>query len=601
MSIREKNKEILLKYYNLDIDKIAPELTDSRYKTELTRKGMVTVSVDGKYIHSRYDPEGEADKIVKMSADSSSDCWVLGGFGLGYHLEAFIRNTDDVKAVVAEPDTDLFIKAVEEKDLSEILMSGRIILMIGADPESVISTLNMFQFEKIKYFQIRSEYEINSEYFEKLKSSVASYISRKDVNNNTLIRFGKLWVKNLLLNLPVFSVSPGINSLKGKFNNIPALILAGGPGLDKSLIHLSKYREKCIVIAVDTSLSACLRAGVEPDFLVVVDPQYWNYRHLDRCRLENTVIISEPSTYPHTFRNTDQNYIFASSVFPLGKKIEKETFIRGKLGAGGSVSTSAWDFARTAGCSPIIFAGLDLSYPDKLTHFKGSFFEERAHTLSERTKSAALMDYRLITDASLLEAESNCGSTVLTDRRLIIYKQWFEEQNKQYDQETLTLSDKGIKIEGIKLTEHDYMISLPDKREDFDSNLKKIHSDIKNVNTDTSKYIETAEKISASLCSLMKTAEDGVLLCREILDSGNLSGSDADKLNKIDSEILSGESRDTAGFLLQEISRKILNSEKETDFSKIINNSLSIYESLFKSSAYHIDLIKKAVKMLSSC
>ena len=168
MSIREKNKEILLNYYNLDIEKIAPSLSENRYKTEISRKGEPTVSAGGKYIHSRYDPAGEADKIIKMSADTSSDCWVFGGFGLGYHLEAFLKYTDDVKAVAAEPDKELFLKAVEERDLSEILLSGRIILMIGADAESVVSTLNMFQFEKIKYFQIRSEYEISSEYFEKL-------------------------------------------------------------------------------------------------------------------------------------------------------------------------------------------------------------------------------------------------------------------------------------------------------------------------------------------------------------------------------------------------------------------------------------------------
>ena len=599
MSIREKNKEILLKYYNLDIDKIAPSPPENRYKTEISRKGGLTVSAGGKYIHSRYDPEGEADKIIKMSSDTSSDCWVFGGFGLGYYLEAFLKYTDDAKALAAEPDKELFLKAVEERDLSEILLSGRIILMIGAEAESVVSTLNMFQFEKIKYFQIRSEYEINSEYFEKLKSSVASYISRKDVNNNTLIRFGKLWVKNLLLNLPVFSVSPGINSVKGKFENIPALILAGGPGLDSTLEHLKKYRDKCIVIAVDTSMSAALRYGVEPDFLIVVDPQYWNYRHLDRCKFKKTVIVSEPSAFPHTFRKEDQNYIFASSVFPLGQMIEKETFIRGRLGAGGSVSTSAWDFARTAGCSPIIFAGLDLSYPDKQTHFKGSFFEERSHTLSGRLNTAALMDYMLITDASIFEAENNSGGNVLTDRRLIIYKQWFEEQHRQYDQETLTLSDKGIKIKGIELTDHSFMNSLPDIRGRIEKIFESLISDIKTGNHDTAKYIETAEKTAESLVLLMNTAQKGAGLCRDILDSGNYSSSDAEMLNNIDSEILSGESRDTAGFLLQEVSRKILTSEKETDFSKVINNSLSIYESLVKSSSYHIDLIKKAVKILS--
>ena len=217
MSIREKNRDILLKYYNLDPDILVSEGTSAGYETSLTRKGDITVSVDGKYIHSRYDPVSEAEKIIKMSSDSSCDCWVFGGFGLGYHIEAFLRNNENGKAVVVEPDPVLFRTAAEVRDLSDILFSGRVILVIGADPGSVVSTLNMFQFEKIKYFQIRSEYEINRVYFDSLKDSVASYISRKDVNNNTLVRFGKLWVKNLLLNLPVFASSPGIDSIKGKF------------------------------------------------------------------------------------------------------------------------------------------------------------------------------------------------------------------------------------------------------------------------------------------------------------------------------------------------------------------------------------------------
>ena len=598
MSVKEKNLSILEKYYNLDIEKITPDDSENIFKTEVSKKGQITVSAEGRYIHSKYDPAGEADRIIRTAADTSSDCWVFGGFGLGYHIEAFLKHTENAKAVVVEPDPFLFKTAAEERDLSGLLLSGRVILVINASADSIISTLNMFQFEKIKYFQIRSEYELNSSYFEDLKNAVASYISRKDVNNNTLIRFGKIWVKNLLLNLPVFSRSSGVDSLKNLFEGLPAFILAGGPGLDKILNHLKKIREKCVIIAVDTSMSAALRYGVEPDFLIVVDPQYWNFRHLDRCRIGNTVVVSEPSAYSHTFRNPEISYIFASSVFPLGQKIEKETFIRGKLGAGGSVSTTAWDFARKIGCSQIIFAGLDLSYPDKLTHFKGSFFEERSHTLSGRTKSAALMDYQLITDASLIPAEDNRGCTVFTDKRLIIYKQWFEEQHSQYDQQTLTLSDKGIKIEGIKLTSRDYLENLPDARCRIDERLKLLKSADRN-NTDISKYIEISKNTEKSLLSLKESAERGTELCRRILNEGKYTSSDAELLNRIDSEILSGESRDTAGFLLQEISRKILTAEKETEMSKVIGNSKSIYENLVQSTDYHISLIKKALKIMS--
>ena len=599
MNFKNNNLKILKDFYNLDIDKIDAQNTENIYKTEISRKGDITVSSSGKYIHSRYDPSGEAEKIIKQASDSSSDCWVFGGFGLGYHIEAFLKYTENAKAVVVEPDLSLFRTAAEARDLTGILMSGRIILLIGGKSSSVSAALNMHQFEKIKYFQIRSEYELNSSYFDSLKDYVASYISRKDVNNNTLIRFGKLWIKNLLFNLPVFASSPGIDSVKGMFKDIPSLILAGGPGLDKSLEFLKDYRDRCIIIAVDTSMSACLRYGVEPDFLVVVDPQYWNYRHLDRCGFQKTIIVSEPSAYPHTFRDPDADYIFASSVFPLGKKYEKASFVRGKIGAGGSVATAAWDFARGAGCSPVIFAGLDLSYPDKQTHFKGSFFEERSHTLSSRFLTAALMDYKLLTDASLIEAEDNSGGRVFTDRRLIIYKQWFEEQHKQYSQDTFTLSDKGIKIEGIKLTDHEYISSLPVIRRIIDERIDKHVERSKGPVINKENYIAVSEETASSLTDLKKTAQEGSEICRKLIVSGRDEDNLLQKLNIVDSTILSGDARNTAGFLLQEVSRKILTSDKETDFKKVISNSLEIYESLIKSADYHIRLLKKALKMFS--
>ncbi len=84
------------------------------------------------------------------------------------------------------------------------------------------------------------------------------------------------------------------------------------------------------------------------------------------------------------------------------------------------------------------------------------------------------MDYQLITDASLIEAGDNRGSTVFTDKRLIIYKQWFEEQHRQYNQKTLTLSDKGIKIEGINLIDQDYIENLPECRKRIDEIISTI-------------------------------------------------------------------------------------------------------------------------------
>ncbi len=91
MSVIDKNLSILKKYYNLDIEKITPEDSVNIYETEFSKKGKITVSAEGRYIHSKYDPVSEADKIIRTAADTSSDCWVFGGFGLGYHIDAFFK------------------------------------------------------------------------------------------------------------------------------------------------------------------------------------------------------------------------------------------------------------------------------------------------------------------------------------------------------------------------------------------------------------------------------------------------------------------------------------------------------------------------------
>ncbi len=599
MSFKEKNLDILKKIYSFDPEKKSFDYGKREYLAETTKTGDPTVSFGGKYIHSRYNPSSEADKIIRSSFTPGFDCWVFGGFGLGYHIESYLRCSDEGAAVVVEPDVDLFIKAVELRDLSEILMSGRVILIVGTDADSVVTSLNMFQFEKIKFFQMRSEYLINMEYFDSLQKSVASYVARKEINNNTLIRFGKMWVKNLCRNLKVFSDSPGIDLLKNRFKNIPALILAGGPGLDRELSMLKKYREKCIIIAVDTSMSACLRSGVEPDFLVIVDPQYWNFRHLDRCRSGRTVIVSEPSTYSGVFRGKGRRYVFGSSVFPLGRIYEDKTYHRGKIGAGGSVSTTAWDFARIAGCSPVIFAGLDLSYPSKMTHFRGSFFEHRSHTFSYRLNPAAKMDFTLLNDAVLIKDTDNEGNPVFTDNRLVIYRKWFEEQHKIHSIKTLTLSEQGIRIEGISLTDRNYIKSLPDSREKIESILENISDLFDSRNEDREVYREITIKIISLLKDLKGISDKGNEMCIEFLSSDGSSNHELLKeLDSIDRMLLEGEARDLAGFLLQEVSRRILTDEKETDLRGSVIKSMEIYINLSESALYHISLLENALKNL---
>ena len=147
-----------------------------------------------------------------------------------------------------------------------------------------------------------------------------SLADRREVNLNTLRRFGRLWVRNLLANLPLFLRAAGTRELEGLFAGMPALLLAAGPSLEPVLAVLPALAERLVLVAVDTSYRLCRQAGVKPDLLVTVDPQYWNSRHLDWAELEGILLASEPSVHPRTFhRPRLPNLYFMSSFSPSAR------------------------------------------------------------------------------------------------------------------------------------------------------------------------------------------------------------------------------------------------------------------------------------------
>ena len=216
------------------------------------------------------------------------------------------------------------------------------------------------------------------QYFSALQELIERNKQKKEINDNTLEQFGKLWLKNSIKNARFIDKLNTIQCIKNFCSGENAFILAAGPTLSEVLPYLKQIQEKSVLICVDTALRSCLSAGVEPDFIILVDPQYWNARHIEGLRALKSTLITEIAAYPSVFRFECRQILLCSSLYPFGRYIEKYRGEYGKLSAGGSVATTAWDFAQWLGCTQIFFAGLDLSYPDKKTHVKGSTFEEKA-------------------------------------------------------------------------------------------------------------------------------------------------------------------------------------------------------------------------------
>ncbi|MFQ3619406.1 MAG: 6-hydroxymethylpterin diphosphokinase MptE-like protein, partial [Spirochaetales bacterium] len=451
------------------------ELTPSGIDSFRSKNGEVTGVLQGITLHSRFDPSREAEQIVKQSIPKDVSDVVVLGFGLGYHIDALVKFFPSLYLWVMEPDFSLFRACLELRDISSLLLNPRVRFFLGEEVSHKEVLLQNLEEVKATIFKFRPTFELHSSYFSSIEENFKRIQNRRQINLNTLARFGKLWVRNLSQNLPRFLQWGGIEPLEKRFCKLPALILAAGPSLDPVLPYLKKLWERFLIIAVDTSLAACLRTGVEPDFVVVMDPQYWNTRHLDRLSCKNTRLVSEPSTHPSIFRKIQTKTYLAGSIFPLGKYLEKHLGRRSALGAGGSVATSAWDLARFLGCNPLVLVGLDLSFPQKRTHFRGSFFEERVFSLCTRLKPEETFFFSYLQDGGPHWVPSNNGSKVLSDMRMKLYRDWFELQAKAYlEVKTLNLSAQGARIRGIETVEMDTLLQYPICRADLNKILNEL-------------------------------------------------------------------------------------------------------------------------------
>ncbi|MEJ5189626.1 MAG: 6-hydroxymethylpterin diphosphokinase MptE-like protein, partial [Breznakiellaceae bacterium] len=289
-----------------------------------------------------------------------------------------------------------------------------------------------------------------------------------------LRKFGKRWVSNLLHNLPEIQNTPGITYFSQKLQGIPTLIVAAGPSLDELRPFLKELYDRCCIIAVDTALRFLLQEGVAPDFVMVMDPQYWNYRHLDHCSLEQSVLITDTTVYPGVFRTKRGTTFFCNTPSPLGLWVEQSLAPRGLLGAGGSVATSAWDFARYTGAHPLWIGGLDLGFPDYQTHYKGALFEERTHTRAFRFRPQATELFQVLRSGNPRQRYAMDGQPLWTDERMLLYAHWFEERFAHYPEAVpRSLSSRGLAIRGLQKGSLEEFLAMPPQRQKINETLRQ--------------------------------------------------------------------------------------------------------------------------------
>lgn len=557
----------------------------------ITASGEVAARLGGLLLHSTHDPRGEARRLLAATLGPGSDTILVLGTGLGYGIEAALATPGIERVLLCEAELGLLAQALALRDLRPILGDERLGFIVGGRPESVLLALEELRARSPALLGSRAAEAFSPVWYGGLRAAVERFSAKERINENTLRRFGRLWVRNFGKNVPRLAAFPGVERLGGSLVGFPALVLAAGPSLDELLPLLPALRERCLLIAVDTALRSLLSAGVEPDFLVVVDPQYWNWRHLAGLASPSSILVSEPAVYPPVLRFPVRATFLAASLFPLGRALGGDD--RGLLGAGGSVATTAWDLARHLGSAPIYMGGLDFGFPRGMTHARASFFEQEALSRGERLRPAASAQAAALFGAPSRFLQDNEGKRLRSDARMTLYAWWFESRLARPEAPaTLSLCPHGLAIPGMGPAIPEDLLSGPRRRPELAERLAEIAALPPDPKAGAA-LAEARDGLLGELRSLEALAERGVGLAgsaRTRAAAGFDASDVCEELERLDRSLLESSAKDVAGFLLPPLGE--LFRERPRDLGESLLQSEALYRRLAESAAYHLALLE---------
>ena len=449
MSYLETNMKLLVKKFPELALTVKENITnfDIEYELLTARSGQLTLKANfnGRsiYLHSAYDPHKEAQRVVEDKSFDNSDIIFIFGLGLCYQLQEIVRKTANKKVhiVVIEKDPRVLKLALENIDLRSILdysfinfyinLPGRAIFM------NLINNLNVASAKNIYFFDRQPWFQLYEDYYTEILRKVRDVISLKTTNIATMVEFKGDWLRNSLKNLPVTYNSPGINILKNKFPEYPAIIVSAGPSLDKNVTHLGKAKGKAVIIAVGTALKTLFRENIVPDLVITYDASELNYSHFEEIDYGVIPLAFDPMVYPQIVdEHQGIKFVFSTKQTQLNSYLE-EVDSKGYLESGGSIATAAFSLALKMGCNPVILTGQDLAFSEGRTHTSASIFGQD----------------KVADEVSLhvFKVPGYYGEPVLTQRTFDAFRQWFEMRIEQLtDREIINATEGGAKIKGTE-------------------------------------------------------------------------------------------------------------------------------------------------------
>jgi len=303
---------------------------------------------------------------------------VLMGVGLGYHALELVKEESLVRL-----NPSIFRTLMNAVDFSSVLSDERVRILAGCPEDGLFVALSSAlapHFAGLKcltFLPLAAALQAAGPYYETCRKTL------KEIGDTFIIGhagndpYDSLAAyEHFIANIEPCLTRPGGRYLKGLFPKRPAIVVATGPSLRKSIHLLKDLEDKAVIVSADASLRILHSHGIHPHVTATTErtPGFDKW-FIGLKDLDKTVLAAVSFTHPSTLEAYNGPVVFFQRHYAFTSSLG---FLEDAIDMGPSTANMAYAVARNMGCDPIILVGNDLAFDeDGSTHSPGFLYGQK--------------------------------------------------------------------------------------------------------------------------------------------------------------------------------------------------------------------------------
>ncbi|MDZ4829968.1 MAG: 6-hydroxymethylpterin diphosphokinase MptE-like protein [Phycisphaerae bacterium] len=420
--------------------------------------GAVVADYLGKPLASRHRPLEEAESLVGDIDLADRAVIFVVGFGLGYHVRRLGERMERAGIVaVYEPDLGLLKAVLSRIDHSSWIRASNVLFITDLEDRGEwarrFAPLDVILVQGVRIVEHPASRSRLGDAAKRCGERLAESVRAAKMSMSTTLVRSVVTANAYLDNIALYAAGAGCAELKDRAAGRLAIVVSAGPSLKKNmrLLAADGVRDRCVIIATQTTLRPLLDAGIRPHLVCALDWHHISTRFYEGIRAEevvDTTLVLDPQANPMIARAYPGPVRVFHADF-LALVLGHAARDMGTVRTGNTVAHLCYQVARWIGCDPVALIGQDLGFTDGLYYARGTAIDDVWAPELSPFNTVEMMEWQRIMRHKhhLRKTRDIHGRSMYTDSQMEGYLNRFEglfEFDRAEGRRTIDATEGGV-------------------------------------------------------------------------------------------------------------------------------------------------------------